>query len=490
MGARTPPTPLAIAIVQLDSLIPNRLPVRGRRFGVRVALLALCAMAALTVLPPALARAANFVPGVVIVGYEPGPTATVAQDFTRRMGAQTAGSVAPSQVVLHLRRGASVTAAVARLRHEPGVAYAVPDYVAHEAGGWYPDDPGRSGRPGGWVKMQWNLLPGTGVDAPVAWANLLADHRPGGRGVIVAVLDTGVAYRNWEQFRKMPDFNRTRFVDPYDFVAGDGFPLDRNGHGTFVAAEIAESTNNGIGLAGLAYGASIMPVRVLDASGDGDAVTISRGIRYAVNHGARVINLSLVFDNSVRAADIPGIISALTYAHRHGVVVVAAAGNEGVNQLAYPAADSTVISVGATTLDRCLADYSNSGPGLNLVAPGGGDDAALPSDPECSTNPFLNLPSIHQMTLADPPFSFTKFGYPGGIYGTSMAAPEVAATAALVVASGVLGPHPSPDAILRRLEQTAQPLGGGAPNADYGYGMVDAGAATAPIGSAPSSPGT
>ncbi len=99
-----------------------------------------------------------------------------------------------------------------------------------------------------------------------------------------------------------------------------------------------------------------MPVRILDASGEGDAASISRGIRYAVNHGAQVINLSLEFDVSVRAADIPDIINAIEFAHRHGDVVVAAAGNDGAGELAYPAADPDVVSVGATTRDRCLAD--------------------------------------------------------------------------------------------------------------------------------------
>ena len=157
--------------------------------------------------------------------------------------------------------------------------------------------------------MQWNFLPGVGVNAPAAWANLLADHRPGGRGVTVAVLDTGVAYRNWHQFRRSPDFGGTRFVEPYDFVAKNRFPLDREGHGTFVAGTIAESTNNRIGLTGLAYGASIMPVRILNADGTGDAATISRGIRYAATHGAQVINLSLEFSLDVTSSDIPEIIS-------------------------------------------------------------------------------------------------------------------------------------------------------------------------------------
>jgi serine protease len=450
-----------------------------------VALRAGLALAAATVIlcagiAPAAARAADYVPGEVVVGYLPGPVATIAKAAATRMGTRATTSAPPSGELLRLLRGVTVAQAIARLQRQPGIAYAVPDYIAHVAAAWIPNDPGRAHHPHGWEAMQWNLLPTIGVDAPDAWGNMFADHHPGGRGVVVAILDTGVAYRNWQQFREMPDFNRTRFVDPYDFLAGNRFPLDRNGHGTFVAAEVAESTNNGLGLTGLAYGASIMPVRVLDKNGDGDAVTISRGIRYAVQHGAKVINLSLEFDIGVTASDIPGIISAVSYAHRHGVVVVAAAGNEDVSQLAYPAADSAVISVGATTRDRCLADYSNFGPRLNLVAPGGGDDAALP-DPDCHPN-ALNLSSIYQMTLTDAPFSWSRFGYPSGVYGTSMAAPEVTAAAALVIASGVIGRDPTPAQVLKRLEQTAQPLGGSVPNSNYGYGMIDAGAATAPSG--------
>jgi serine protease len=301
--------------------------------------------------------------------------------------------------------------------------------------------------------------------------------------VTIAVLDTGVAYRDWGRFRAAPDFTNTKFVDPYDFVAGNPFPLDREGHGTFVTGMIAESTNNGFGLTGLAYGASIMPVRVLDADGNGNSVTIGKGIRYAVNHGAKVINLSLEFDKSVTASDIPEVLGAIGFARRHGVVVVAAAGNDSDTHLAYPAADRSAISVGATTRDRCLAEYSNGGSGLDLVAPGGGDDASLSDDPDC--HPFRTLPPVRQMTFQDldsltPGANATRFGFPG-TYGTSMAAPAVSATAALVIASGVIGRHPSPDQVLNRLEQTATPLGGAArPNDEFGWGLVNAGAATAP----------
>jgi serine protease len=422
------------------------------------------------------ARAADYVPHEVIVGYRSGATMTT--DALRMVARRSVPAPAPRSRLLQLPRGESVAAAITRLRRQPGVAYALPDYIAHAAGDFYPNDPGRTNQPQGWEKLQWNLMPTTGVNAPQAWANLLADHRAGGKGVVVAVLDTGVAYRRWKQFYPSPDFGRTRFVAPYDFVADNRYPLDRNGHGTFVAGVIAESTNNGIGLTGLAYGVSIMPVRILDASGEGDEATIARGIRYAVNHGAQIINLSLEFLPSQvnSGSEIPQIVSAINYAHRRGVTVVGAAGNDETDQIAYPARAVGVISVGATTKDRCMAAYSNGGAGLDLVAPGGGDDAIITGDPDC--RPELNLPSIYQMTLTSPPH-WDRFGYPGDYMGTSMSAPEVAATAALVIASDVIGPHPSPDQILARLEETATPLGGSKPNATFGYGLLNAGAATA-----------
>ena len=358
----------------------------------------------------------------------------------------------------------------------------MPDYrasISGEAGGLIPNDEGTSHHPGGWEELQWNFAGEFGVNAPEAWANVAADGAPGGKGVVVAVLDTGVAYANRGPFRRSPDFSRYAFVKGYDFVAKNPYPNDRNGHGTFVAATIAEATDNHYGLTGLAFAAHIMPVRVLDSQGEGEASTIAEGVLFAVKHHAQIINLSLEFSPGVTAGDIPELIQALEYAHRHNVLVVAAAGNEGHATIAYPARAPYVVSVGATTEHGCLADYSNDGAGLALVAPGGGADADLPGDPNC----FPEKPAgrdIYQVTFTGS--SYKKFGMPSGYEGTSMATPHVAATAALIIASGVLGRHPTPAQITARLKATARKLGGGGDERLYGAGLVNAAAATAPGG--------
>ncbi|MGH2835067.1 MAG: S8 family serine peptidase, partial [Solirubrobacteraceae bacterium] len=159
----------------------------------------------------------------------------------------------------------------------------------------------------------------------------------------------------------------------------------------------------------------------------------------------------------------------------YGVVVVGAAGNDEDSSLDFPATLPDVLSVGATTRDRCLAMYSDIGKNLDLVAPGGGDDATSVTGSRCF--PQRVLPDIHQMTFGNPTQP-RRFGFPGGWFGTSMAAPDVTAAAAMVIASGVLGQHPTPTQILDRLEATADPLGNGQPNKAYGYGELNIGAAT------------
>jgi serine protease len=406
-------------------------------------------VAAVLAAAPAPALAADTVPGEVVVREATGPAKVV--------------------------RVHDVGRAVARLRRRPGIRYAVPNVVAR-ASGFVPNDPGRGAAAGGWQEAQWNFAGPAGVDAPGAWEHLMQAGHPGGRGVKVAVLDTGVAYKKRGGYRKSPDLLGTLFTRGYDFVDRDPYANDRNGHGTHVASTIAEATNNGVSLTGLAYGATIMPVRVLDDHGEGDAADIAKGVRYAAKHGARVINLSLEFSTDVTAREIPQLLDAIAYAHRKGAIIIGASGNEAVRTVAYPARADYVVSVGSTTEHGCLSDFSNQGSGLDIVAPGGGPDAVLP-DPGCDPDgaPGRN---IFQLTLIGS--SRTKFGIPGGYQGTSMAVPHVSATAALVIAGGILGRHPAPYLVERRLERTARDLGPVGRDERYGWGLINAAAATDP----------
>ncbi len=371
----------------------------------------------------------------------------------------------------------NATEALAPTSEAPAAATGEPTPTS----GLIPDDtgiPGQGGSPGDWRSAQWNFAGQFGIDAPLAWSNVAGEGAPGGDGTIVAVLDTGVAYANRGRYRRSPDFSKWAFVKGYDFVGHSQYPNDHNGHGTFVAGMIAEATNNKYGLTGLSFAAMIMPVRVLNSEGEGDASTIAEGVMFAVKHGAKVINMSLEFSPGVTASDIPQLMKALRYAYHHDVVVVAAAGNEGRAGVDYPAKARHVIAVGASTEHGCLAGYSNDGPGLTLVAPGGGADADLPGDPNCHPE----LPpgkDIFQMTFTGS--SPRVFGFPNGYEGTSMATPQVAATAALIVAGRVLGRKPTVAQITSRLRATARKLGGPSDRSLYGAGLLDAAAATAPV---------
>jgi serine protease len=422
------------------------MPHRNR---LALVVLAACLLAA----APAHASAGDFVPGEVIVHPEGQPAEVVAVD-----------------------PGETVKEAVAELNAEPGVDYAVPNYKAHASVIW--NDPGRTGEPSGWTNIQWNFIGDASINAPEAWDLASALGAPGGRGAVVAVVDTGAAYKNTKRFKRAPDLRRATFVPGRDFVDHDRRPFDLFGHGTHVAGTIAEHVDNGIGVTGLAYNAKIMPVRVLDENGEGGAYAISRGIRWAAKHGADIINLSLEFDPSITARQVPGIIRAIRFAHRKGVVVVAAAGNESDASIAYPARARYAISVGATTEHLCQADYSNSGTSLDVVAPGGGNDAPNDDNPLDAQHcrPDLTGRDIYQQTFIRGPRSF---GLPGGYQGTSMAAPHVSAIAALLIATQRLGKHPRPGRVTTQLERTARDLGFEGYDSRYGHGLVDAAAALA-----------
>ncbi|MDW5593518.1 S8 family serine peptidase [Conexibacter stalactiti] len=458
------------------------LPALGSR-RLAVALAAACAAVAAA---PSGAAASNggapaYAPGEVVVGYEPAVDARAQAATARAVGA-AAGSDAGSTRTRVLRVPAGqVRATVAKLRRQPGVKYAAPNPIARASVVPLPDDTGIKGFPGGLAALQWNFFGDRGVGALEAWTNADAAGAPGGRGVRIAVLDTGVAYRDFGRFKASPDFAGTKFVAPYDFVDGRREAVDRNGHGTHVAGTIAEATNNRLGVTGLAYGATVMPVRVLDSQGYGDAATIAKGIRYAARHNAKVINMSLEFSTSVRASEIPDIMAAIRYATERGSIVIGSTGNEGEAQVAYPARASLVVSVGATTDQGCLASFSNDGVGLDIVAPGGGENASLTQDPNCQAGHRGR--DIYQMTYAG---SVSRFGLPAGYDGTSMAAPHVSATAALIIATKVIGTNPTPAQVECRIKATARALGIPGPNRIYGWGLVDAGAATSPAVPTPS----
>ncbi|MFL5820450.1 MAG: S8 family serine peptidase [Solirubrobacteraceae bacterium] len=424
---------------------------------------------------PAAAGAHAYRPGEVVVGYAPATPAAERDRLQQDVSARAAGSAGPDTRVLRVTDGHSVSETARRLRSRPGVRYALPNYLARAADtGFFPNDRGR-GRPGDWRLLQWNFRAAAGVDAPDAWARMLRLRAPGGRGVTVAVLDTGVAYRSAGRYRRSPDFSPTTFAPGYDFVSHDPFPDDPFGHGTFVAGIIAERTNNLLGLTGIAYGARIMPVRVLDARGFGDAATIGAGIRFATTHGARVINLSLDFDPSMTASQIPEVLSAIAFARSRGAVVVGAAGNQGLATVNYPARAAGVISVGATTEHGCQAEYSNYGPDLDLVAPGGGADSPLGADP-VHCHPGRGGSPLVQLTYVA---GVGRFGFRTDYQGTSLSTPHVSAVAALIIASGLVGRRPRPSAVEARLKATARDLGPPGHDLRYGAGLVSAGGAVA-----------
>jgi serine protease len=441
----------------------------------RLTLPALALAAAAMLAAPASASAAAVVPGKVIVRYKGDASRSERAAVQRRTGTRFGTRLPGGSRTLRIHDGETVAKTIADLNRHDDVAYAVPDYRVHAAE-FVPNDPGRGS---GWQQLQWNFVGEWGVNAPQAWDVALAAGAAGGKGAIVAVIDSGVAYENRKPFRRAPDLGGSRFTKArYDWVGNDKHPDDEESHGTHVTGTIAQQTNNARGVTGLAYNVKIMPLRVLDSEGNGDGADIARAIRYAVRHKANVINMSVEFDTSLRAGDIPDVIAALHYAAKKNVVLVAASGNEGIGKVAYPARDSQVISVGATTFNGCLADYSNAGSGLDLVAPGGGQDASFRGNAmdKANCDPSSADRQIVQQTLWRDVRHFKLVGFEG----TSFATPHVSAAAALLIATKRLGPHPKPAAVKARLKATARDLGAVGNDSHYGAGLLDVGAALAP----------
>ncbi len=291
---------------------------------------------------------------------------------------------------------------------------------------------------------QWNL---TAIQGEAAW-NVTT-----GTGVVVAVLDTGL--------RTGGDDGINCVTKPIDIVNGDNDPVDGDGHGTHVSGTIAQKTNNGVACAGMAYGACIMPVKVLDDSGSGSFADIAEGIYYAVTNGAKVINMSLGIAARYNVTNDPVMDPALDAAYAAGVTVVCASGNDGSRKnVGYPAIYPTCIAVGATRYDNTRASYSNAGKGLDIMAPGG--------DTTVDQNGDGYGDGILQETYYSGAWGYYFFE------GTSMASPHVAAVAALVIAKGVAT---TPDQVRNALTSTAKDLGAAGFDSLYGYGLVQAYAA-------------
>ncbi len=277
---------------------------------------------------------------------------------------------------------------------------------------------------------QWNLR---SIKVESAW------DETKGSGVTVAVIDTGVS--------PVPDLKQTKFVRGYDFVNNRETVTDDSGHGTHVAGTIAQSTNNNYGVAGIAYEANIMPLKVLSAFGGGTVADIAEAIKFAADRNADVINMSLG-----GGGDSHLLKDAIAYAHRKGVVIVAAAGNANKNAASYPARYPHVIGVAALDPAGEKAPYSNFGAGVDISAPGGVGTGAG---------------GILQETInSDGQAMFVSF------QGTSMAAPHVAGVAALVKATGVK----EPNQVLNVLKKSAMRVKNDTLN-HYGAGQLDAAAA-------------
>ncbi|WP_214824174.1 S8 family peptidase [Exiguobacterium sp. s28] len=235
------------------------------------------------------------------------------------------------------------------------------------------------------------------------------------RSVKVAVLDTGVDYRLLDFKGRVDIANEKNFVDPN----GEGSALDDHGHGTHVAGVIGAIQNNGTSMRGMMPAVSILPVKVLDASGSGDTEQIALGIKYAVDAGAKVINMSL------GGSESRTIGYMLKYAYDRGVVVVAATGNDGDSSLSYPASSKYTISVGATNTFGIVSDYSNYGYGVDVVAPGTKVASLVPNG---------------NVVYMD---------------GTSMATPHVSAVVGLLLSTR---PALKVEEIRQLLHRTAEPL--------------------------------
>jgi serine protease len=438
---------------------------------------------------------ARYVPGRVIVKFRDG-VSTPARLSALSASSRTASiSERPDYAnfdVVRIDLNEDPAVVARRFAEQPDVEYAQPVHRVHAQ--WVPNDPL-------YKKYQWNL-PLIGMER--AW-----DIQPAaGSSIIVAVIDTGVAYSNATLTATLPAFSldgvrypalgpvtipiaaapqlgsASRFVAPHDFLSNNNNPLDFDGHGTHVSGTVGQLTNDGIGTAGVAFGVRIMPIKVLasiwdvlmggstDVGGTDD--NVARGIRYASDNGAKVINLSLAGPGP--SGSSPVMEDAINYAVGKGVFIAIAAGNdfETGNPVEQPAEIASrvqgAVSVAAVDPGKNHAFYSSSGTWVELAAPGG--SAIGFGDTGFVTQQTFDFNFTDTFLLPPAQFVAPRFdvlAYVGYI-GTSMATPHVAGVAAMLMQQGIT----SPAAIEAALEQFATHLGDPGRNQLYGFGLVDA----------------
>ncbi len=371
---------------------------------------------------------ADFAPGEVLVQFRPGVTAAACDGLVAAVG----GRVRATQAIMNLARVrvpvGQERAIAARLHGDPRVQAAGLNYRVRAA--LIPNDPF-------YAPYQWNM---PRINAPSAW-----EITTGSPEVIIAVVDTGLDHSH-------PEF-AGKIVPGYDFVNDDADPDDDNGHGTHVAGIALARGHNGIGIAGVSWGARVMPVKTLDANGSGLLSEGIDGIIWAAYTGARIINLSWVVELPPNDPSRYILQGAIDYAYQQGCLIVAAAGNnylEG-NPVLYPAACNRVVAVAATGQNDERAPYSEVQSYVDVAAPGGIALDAYPSEP-----------AGHYI------FSTYRNSNYALISGTSQAAPHVAGLAALIWS---LNPHLTPDAVEGYIKAGAVNLGD--PN-QFGAGRIDA----------------
>lgn len=382
----------------------------------------------------------------VIVKFQAAATQSVAERAMLEVGGLRARrSITGGHYLVTLDDAVSVPDAVARFQSMHEVEYAEPNGVVRAS--FNPND--------ALFRQQWNFR---AIGAERTW-----DIQKGKSSVGVAVIDTGIAYEDFGVYRRAPDWGDRVFLQGFDFVNRDSHANDDDSHGTHVASTIGEATNNAEGVAGLAFDCALMPVKVLDGNGFGDFEKVAAGVDYATNfeqngqRPIRVINMSLG-----GASANETLRRAIDRAVAAGIVVVAAAGNDGQGSLDYPAAFPNVIAVGAVDLRNVKTGYSNFGSALDFVAPGGDIDRDDDGDgPDGIVQQTFDRFTAHVEGRYDD-FDYFSFD------GTSQATPHVSAAAALLISQGIT--HPA--AVRAALEKTAEDLGPPGRDDTYGNGLI------------------